>query len=541
MAVYEFPTSSGQRRMWLLAQLDPGQPTYNIAWALWLDGALEVSVLQRAWHATLARHEALRTTFRDESGVPVQVIEDEPAAEPLLVTSLEDLADNEREAAARTLIAGLARAPLDLAAGPLTRLRLIRLSAGRHVLAVVMHHIVADGWSFRVLFNELAADYDAIRHGGGPADAEPAIQYADFAMWQLEHAENGGYAPAERFWRAELADAPPALPLPTDEPYPARPQFAAGGVNATIDGSLADALRQLAARHETTLFAVLLAAYAVVLARLTGSDDLLIAVPMAARTHPEAETAVGLFMNTVTIRIRINRDETLSDLVRSVHTATTRALAQQELPFARVVELVGPDRDPARLPLVQVMFAMEEPWEVPDCGGLRWRPELVENGTAKFEIELTVTDVPGGPQVRVNYNAGLFRPATGQLVADGFTAILHCLRDDPGRLIADADVLSPDALALVTSVWPDGGPVADPDATALSQLRGACAGDSVVAVGADGALTGRDVRDLARRIAAALRGHGVGASDRVAILLPRGARLLPAILGTWSAGASYIP
>ena len=203
--------------------------------------------------------------------------------------------------------------------------------------------------------------------------------------------------------------------------------------------SLADALRELAARHGTTLFAVLLAAYAVVLARLTGSDDLLIAVPMAARTRPETESVVGLFMNTVPIRIRIDAGGTLSDLVRAVHAATARALAQQELPFARVVELARPDRDPARLPLVQVMFAMEESWAVPDRGGLRWRPELVENGTAKFEIELTVTDAPAGPQLRVNYNRDLFHPATGQLVADGFTAILRCLADDPGRAVADAD------------------------------------------------------------------------------------------------------
>ena len=396
MAVYEFPTSFGQRRMWLLAEMDPGEPTYNIAWALWLDGALDVSALQRAWDAALVRHEALRTTFRNESGVPVQVIEDEPAALPLQVTSVEQLDAGEREAAALDRIRRLARIPFDLATGPLVRAALVRLSPEAHVLAVVMHHIVADGWSFRILFDELSADYEAISRGGGPVAAEPPIQYADFAIWQIEHAEDGGYVPAGRFWRAELADAPSALPLPTDEPYPARQTFAAESIDTAIDGRLADSLREFAARHGTTLFAVLLAAYAVVLARLTGSDDLLIAVPMAARTRPETESVVGLFMNTVPIRIRIDLDGTLSDLVRAVHTATTRALAHQELPFANVVELVKPDRDPARLPLVQVMFAMEESWAVPDRGGLRWRPELIENGTAKFEIELTVTDAPAG-------------------------------------------------------------------------------------------------------------------------------------------------
>jgi amino acid adenylation domain-containing protein len=541
MAVYEFPTSLGQRRMWLLAELDPGEPTYNITWALWLDGELDTSALQQAWDAALARHEALRTTFRNESGVPLQVIEDDAAGLPMAVTSVEQLADDEREAACADQIRRLARIPFDLATGPLVRAALVRLSPRSHVLVVVMHHIVADGWSFRILFDELSADYAALSSGGGPGIEEPEIQYADFAIWQLEHADDGGYSPAGRFWRGELAGSPSALPLPTDEPYGPGQTFAARSINSVLDPRLADGLRAVAARHQTTLFAVLLAAYSAVLARLTGSDDLLIAVPMAARTRPETESVVGLFMNTVPIRIKVDQDETLSHLVRAVHAATTRALTHQELPFANVVELVRPDRDPARLPLVQVMFALEESWELPDRGGLRWRPELIENGTAKFEIELTVTDAPAGPQVRVTYNSDLFHPVTGQLVADSFTAILHCLADDPEQVIGDADLISPYDLELVTSTWPDGGPVADQDQTALAQLWAACDGDRVIAVGSDGELTGAQVRSLARRVAAALRGHGVGPGDRVAILLPRGARLLPALLGTWAVGASYVP
>ena len=278
-----------------------------------------------------------------------------------------------------------------------------------------------------------------------------------------------------------------------------------------------------------------------VLARLTGRDDLLIAVPMAARTRPETESVVGLFMNTVPIRVLVDQDGTLSDLVRAVHAATTRTLAHQELQFASVVELVKPERDPARLPLVQVMFALEESWALPDRGGLRWRPELVENGTAKFEIELTVTDAPAGPQVRVNYNSDLFHPATGQLVADGFLAILTALASDPGQAVGDTEIMSPGDVALVTTQWPDAGPVVEPGSTALAQLWRACASDRVVAVGSDGELTGAQVRALARRIAAAVRGHGIGPGDRVAILLARGARLLPAMLGVWSVGASYVP
>ena len=253
MAVYEFPTSLGQRRMWLLAEMDPGEPTYNIAWALWLDGPLEAGALQKAWDAALVRHEALRTTFRNESGVPLQVIEDEPAGQPLGVTSVELLPEAEREQAAIDLIRKFARIPFDLAAGPLAHATLARLAPERHVLAVVMHHIVADGWSFRILFDELSADYESARRGGDPIAAEPPIQYADFAIWEMEHSENGGYVPAGRFWRAELADAPSALPLPADEPYPARPTFAAETIEAVLDGNLSDGIRELAGARDHAL------------------------------------------------------------------------------------------------------------------------------------------------------------------------------------------------------------------------------------------------------------------------------------------------
>ncbi|MBV9823899.1 MAG: AMP-binding protein, partial [Actinobacteria bacterium] len=423
----------------------------------------------------------------------------------------------------------------------LVRAELLRLSDRQHLLAVIVHHIVADGWSFRILFDELSADYQSIRDGGGPVTEDPEIQYADYALWQLEQAESGADAPAERFWRAELAGAPATLPLPTDRPYPALQTFAASGWDSVVEPALAARLREVAAGQATTLFAVLLAGYAAVLARLTGERELVVAVPMAARTRPETESVIGLFMNTVPIRIAVDPDAGLADLARTVHAATARALAHQELPFARVVELLRPDRDPARLPLTQVMFAMEESWAVPDRGGLAWRPELLENGTAKFEIELTVTDSATGPRVRLNYNRDLFDPATGELVGEGFARLLRAFADDPDQQVGEVRVMSDSQYDLVTRTWPDAGPVADPDATAVAKLWQACTGEEVLARGSDGELTGDGIRLRAQGIAAALREHGIGSDDRVAILVRRGARLLPAVLGVWSLGACYVP
>jgi amino acid adenylation domain-containing protein len=530
--------------MWLLAEMNDGEATYNIPWAVWLDGALDVSALQQAWDALLVRHEALRTTFRNESGVPVQVIHDELEAGPLVASSVEQLAASEREPAAWAMVHDLARAPFDLATGPLVRTALIRLSPQSHMLAVVIHHIVADGWSFRILFEELSADYEAISGGGDPVTAEPPIQYVDFAIWQVEHAEEGGYTAAERFWRAALADAPPALPLPTDAPYPEHPTHPGRAVSTTIDAVLADQLKQLATEQGTTRFAVLLTAYAVVLARLTGRDDLLIAVPMAARVKRETESVIGLFMNTVVIRVQIDRDGTLADLLRSVHAATVRAMQHQDLPFARVVELVRPDRDPARLPLVQVMFAMEESWTVTDRAGLRWRPELVENGMAKFEIGLTITDAPAGPQVRINYNAALFESATLERLAGNLHTVLAQMAATPAARTSDLFVL-PEREATAIAQWnatakpsPTGDDVTLRD---LFEQQARRTPDAIAVVGDQGKLTYAQLDSAADVIVQRLIAAGATSESVIAVLAERSAELVTALVGVVKAGAAFLP
>ena len=544
MAEYDFPTSLGQRWMWLLAEMNSGEPTYNIPWALWLDGALDVSALQQAWDAVLVRHEALRTTFRNESGVPVQVVHDELTADPLVVFSVEQLAAGEREPTALAMIHDLARAPFDLATGPLVHTALIRLSPESHVLAVVIHHIVADGWSFRILFEELSADYEAISRGGSPVTAEPPIQYVDFAIWQVEHAAEGGYTAADRFWRAELAGAPSALPLPTDAPYPARETHPGQAVSTIIDAGLADQLRQLATEHGTTRFAVLLAAYSVVLARLTGSDDLLIAVPMAARVKRETESVIGLFMNTVAIRVQVDRDGTLGDLLRSVHAATARAMEYQDLPFVRVVELVKPDRDPVRLPLVQVMFAMEESWAVTDRGGLRWRPEIVENGTAKFEIGLTITDVPAGSHVRINYNAALFESATVERLAGNLLAVLAQMAARPAARTSDLFVLA-EREATALAQWnatakpsPTGDDVTLRD---LLEQQARRTPDAIAVVSDQGKLNYAQLDSAADAIAQRLIAAGAASESVVAVLAERSAELVTALVGVVKTGAAFLP
>ena len=531
--------------MWLLAQLDSAEPTYHIAWALWLEGELRPAALQQAWQAVLARHESLRTSFRDVAGVPAQVVDDEPVLQALTIRQPLAAAGHttqaKQDAAARRFVAELAATPFDLAAGPPIRAELVRLGPQRHVLALVLHHIVADGWSCRVLFEDLAADYAAIADGGAPVTVQGAIQYPDFAIWQVNRAETGGYAAAERFWQEALAGAPSGLQLPPGPPQASRQGPAAATVSATIDAGLTARLRQLAAAHGVTLFSVLLAGYAVLLARLTGARDLVIAVPVAARTQPETERLVGLLVNTIPVRVRVGPGAELGELVRSVHAAVAGALEHQELPFPRIVELARPERDPARLPLAQVMFSMEEPWTVPDHGGPRWRPELISTGTTKFEIELSVTGDRDGLVVRARYSTGAVDPGSGRIVARGFTQALRYLADYPSRAVRDVDILPPASHRLLTRSWPDGGQLPTVPQPVVERLWQACGHERAIAEAGDGIMRGTELRCRALAVATALHGLGVQVTDRVAVLVPRGTQILPVLLGIWLAGGCYLP
>ncbi|SCL70630.1 non-ribosomal peptide synthetase [Micromonospora peucetia] len=543
MAVFEFPASAAQRRMWLLDQLDPGQPTYHVGFAVWLDGPLDPAALDGAWAAAVERHEILRTTFRANGGRPIQVIDDSARTTGLEIVALDQLPEADRAAAAHAALREHARTPLPLDRGPLTRVRLLRLAPQRHVLALVAHHAIVDGWSFRLLLDEISADYEALCAGRPAVSVEPPLQYADFALWEREHADAGGHAEAERFWPAELAGAPPELPLPVDHPYPDRLSPAAAEVEVPVDGELAGALRRLAGARGSTLFAVLLTAYAALLSRLSGADEVLVGVPVAGRTRIETEPMLGLFANTVAIRAALHGDPTLAELLDRVHAATARAQAHQDLPFTRVVELCRPPRHPSRAPLVQVMCTVEEASPPLERGALRWRPELVPTGTGKFELELAAVAGPDELTVRLRYLTDLFTPDGAGRFADALAAILTALATRPQTRVCDVHLLSLATTDLVTRVWPAArsGSVPPPGSTAAALVTGIDAGDRVVIQGDDVTLTGAALHDLAGRIATGLRGLGVRAQQTVGIVLPRGARPLPALLGVWWLGAAYLP
>ncbi|MFE0589823.1 amino acid adenylation domain-containing protein [Micromonospora echinospora] len=530
---YVLPSSFTQRRLWMIDQMAPGAVTYHIAWAVELDGPLDVAALEATLSWLVDRHEALRTHFTAVDGEPAQVVA--PAAPVRLPVVDAGPGDHWRD-----LVDAAAREPFDLATGPLARFGLIRRSADAHVLTVVVHHGVADGWSFGVLFRELAAGYAALTAGAHPDLPPPPVQYADFAVWQREQDEQGAFDADLDFWHAELTGAPTLLELPADRPRPAEQSDAGGEVRFGFPDALAARLR---AGRDGTLFTRLLAGFQVLLHRLTGADDLLVAVPVAGRTRPETRDVVGFFANTLALRARFTDRPDFAGVLAQARASATAVQSRQDVPFDRIVERLAPSRSLAHAPVVQVMFALDEPPAPDTSAGLRFIPRLWENGTVKFDLTLTVEDRPDGLTGRITYRTDLYDPARVAGFADRYLTLLAAALDRPDRPVDELPMLDAGERERLLRAGDDSDLPLPPVATVgeLLDHYPPADVDAVAVAGPDGVLTRRDLVLRANRIAHLLRRHGVGPDTPVGLCLGRGTDLVAAVLGVWRAGAGYLP
>ncbi|HVE93038.1 MAG TPA: condensation domain-containing protein, partial [Actinomycetota bacterium] len=384
----EAPASFAQARMWFLSRMDPGSPVYNVSASVRLNGRLDVGALSAALTRIVQRHEALRTTFAERGGEPVQVV-----GEPLGVeVPVVDVRPDEAMAEAGRIAA----APFDLGAGPLLRAVLLRTGEQEHVLLLAVHHIVCDGWSVGVLLSELSELYGAaVRSRVADLPALP-VQYTDYARWQREQ-QSVALDESLLFWTRTLRGTPPVLDLPADRPRPQMQCTSGASVDVEIDPPLARRLDELARSSGATAFMVLLAAWTTLLHRYTGRTDIVVGCPVAGRERPELEPLVGLFVNTLPVRVDLSGEPSFADLVARVRTSVLEALAHQSLPFERLVEELRPPREIATTPVFQVAFALQNaPAGDLSLEGLEVSFEQVQETTAKFDLSLDLTPLEGG-------------------------------------------------------------------------------------------------------------------------------------------------
>jgi len=532
------PLSFAQERLWFLDRLTPGSVAYNMPLALRLRGALDPAALERAFAELVLRHETLRTTFSDEAGRPMQVISETGAAVWRLPVEDADEDDVLR------LAAEDASSPFDLEHGPLLRSRLLRLGPADHVLLLSMHHVISDLWSMGVLVRDMAALY------AGASLPPLPVQYADFAVWQREWLQGAELERQITFWRLRLAGAPPALDLPTDRPRPATQSVRGASLPfGAAPGSpgLARALEELARRHGATLFMLLTAGLAAVLARFAGQDDLVLGSPIANRQRPEISGLIGMFVNTLALRVDLRGEPSFGGILGRVRETALDAFAHQDVPFEKLVEALQPRRDPSRHPLFQAVLAMQNvPLGTVELPGLAMEPLEVESTATKFDLTLSLWDSAGDLTGRLEYAADLFDRATAERIAGALRTMLDALAENLAAFSAPYFELPLFAAEERRQILLDLNRTAAEfprDATVhelFAAQAAATPGATAVVQGAV-SLTYRDLAQRADRLGRRLLALGIRPEARVGLCAGRSPDLIAALLAILQAGGAYLP
>ncbi len=534
--------SFAQERLWFLDQLEPGSSAYNMPAAVRLSGRLKVAALAAILGEIGRRHEVLRTIFPAIAGRPFQDIGPVPGL-PVPVVDLGAQAPPLAERESARLAAAEARRPFSLDRGPLFRPRLLRLTADEHLLLLTMHHIVSDGGSLGIMLRELTALYGAVVQAAASPLPELPVQYVDFARWQRDWLQGEVLAEQVDFWRRELAGAPPALALPTDRPRLALGRRRSGRCSRTLPPTLVAALANLGRREGVTQFMVLLAGFAAVLGRGSAVHDLAIGAPIANRGRIETEGLVGLFVNTLVHRVRLEGGPDVRELLRRVRETALRAYSHQDLPFEQIVEALQPDRDLTRTPLFQVLLVVQgAPGVALELPGLSLRPLEVDLETAKFDLTLTLVEREGAHVLRLEHDRHLFDPATA-------ARWLGHLESWLVRAVAGPD-LAGDGLAPLSAgerhqavlEWNDSAIAWEPTGIRERFEQAVrTTPDGIAVQGEEDRLSFAELDARSNQLARYLRHRGVGPEVLVGLLMARSSEMIVGLMGILKAGGAYLP
>jgi amino acid adenylation domain-containing protein len=538
------PLSFNQEQLWFLDQLAPGQPTYNIPQAMRLRGELDVEALAEALRLLVERHEALRTTFASREGTPYQVIS--PAGDlPLVHNDLTSLPQAEREAEATRLVMDEeVNRPFDLAAGPLFRARLIKLADDEHVLAIVVHHSVADGLSMALLNRELSEAYSSL-HAGREPDLPPVpLQYADFCAWQRRWLTGEVLEGHLKFWRETLANLP-TLDFPADRPRPSAPTYQGETLVYEIAADVLEPLHDLCQRSGVTPHMLLTAAFMAVVARYTGQQDIVTGAPVAGRTVFELESAVGYFVNMVVLRADLSGDPTFEEILKRVRDVCLAAWSHQDAPFERVVREVEQRRDPSRNPLfqmgIQLLPANTSGTDLV-LDGLEVQIMDVSLSRARFDLSVLAMETPHGLNLRVEYSTELFERARVERFVHHLEGVLRGVAADSSLRLSELPLLSEEERRQILEEWQGISlPVPPGPLHRLLSEQAAKRPDAVAAVFEGEGMTYGELDSRSDRLARYLRSLGIRHEEVVGINMFREPDILVAIFGILKAGAAFVP
>ena len=537
------PLSFSQQRLWFLDQYEPNSSVYNVSSVLRLKGSLDKDALKQSLEEIVRRHEALRTTFANPDGEPLQVIAP-TLNDSLAVIDLRDRPESEREDEACRLAAEETRRPFDLARGPVFRSTLIRLDEENHVLVLVMHHIVSDGWSMGVLHGELSVLYRAFSHSQPSPLAELPIQYADYAVWQREWLKGPELESQLSYWKKQLEGTPGALKLPTDHPRPAVQTYRGARRSIELSKELSQGLKALSRKEGVTLFMILLAAFQTLLYRYTRQQDVVVGSPIANRNRTEVEGLIGFFVNSLVLRTDLSGNPSFRELLQRVRKMALEAYEHQDLAFEKLVEELNPKRSLSYSPLFQVMFVLQNaPGTVWQLEGLTVSPVRIGRETAKFDLTLFMQETGDALTGSLQYSTDLFSEQTIVRMLGHFEVLLQGIVSNPQQAISALPILTAAEKHQLLTEW--NGPHKDyPLDKCLHELfeeQVEKTPDALAVIFEDQQLTYRQLNTRANQLAHHLRKLGVGPDIRVGVCVERSSAMLAALLGILKAGGAYVP
>ena len=542
-SVTALPLSFAQEQLWFIDQFH-SLPTYNIPGLLRFRGELDAEALANALTALLARHETLRTRLAaDAVGQPRQLI-DPPT--PADLPRLDLSGEPDPEARLVEIAESEALKTFDLARGPLLRTQLVRLSDTDHALLLCVHHTVFDGWSFGVLLRELAAYYEQ-ELTGRPADLpELPIQFADYALWERQRLQGPALDELVGYWRGKL-DGFETVQMPTDRPRPVIADHDGRIATSDLGSELLDKLRALAKREGTTPFVVLLASLQALMHRYTGQADIVVGTASANRSRSELSPLIGFLVNTLPIRTDLSGNPTFEQLLAQVRETAVAAYAHQELPFAKLVEVLQVERDPSRAPVFQVGLTFAEAPEPMPLTGVSLALELPRLLAAKFDLNFYIEARGGRLLFELSYPPSLYDPPTVQRMLGHFGVLLEAVVTDPTQRVSDLPMLTDAELYDEVYGWND--TAADFPVTCIhEQFEQAAqrnpdgiAGKLCTAEGEREQLSYAELNAQANRIARRLAELGVGTEVLVGVCMQPSVRRLAVLLGIMKAGGGYVP
>jgi amino acid adenylation domain-containing protein/non-ribosomal peptide synthase protein (TIGR01720 family) len=534
------PLSFSQERLWFIDKLE-GSLEYHLPAILKITGKLNISALEKTFKAIIQRHESLRTVILDDQGKAFQQINDTQAWQ-LNSIEIKDHLQGTHES--DQLISNLVNKPFDLSKDYMLRADLLKYDVEQFILVITLHHISSDGWSISILVREIIELYDAFDNEISLNLKPLEIQYADYALWQRNYLQGEILDRKLEYWERKLTGINP-LQLPTDRVRPAIQAVKGAVITCQLEGELTERLNQLNKSQSTTMFMTMLAAYNILLYRYSNQDDICVGAPVAGRQQHETEGLIGYFVNTISLRNKIDDSNSFVDFLQEVKTNTIEAFDHQEVPFEKVVDRVANERDLTRSPIYQVLFVFQNTPPVPEMklGKLRVILEKVEQTTTRFELSLYVNETKSGLELQLEYSTDLFNESTIKRFLDHYLVLLDSMCRNPEAKIVDLKILDEKEESLLLNEFNNTQVQFPKESNVIIDFEKQVekSPDAIALMFEDKNLTYFELNQKANQLSFYLNQQGVGNESVVAICMERGLDMIVAMLGILKSGGAYVP